>query len=72
MAGKKSRNWEMKLEVFEFVIAENLAWFPFLQVRVIPFLGNEMMDFLQSIIASSAKHYHASGAPMLRQDARCG
>jgi len=51
LAGKTSGNSEMKSGVSEVVIAENLGLFAFLQVRVIPFLGNEMMEFPQSIIA---------------------
>jgi len=51
LAGKTSGNSEMKSGVSEVVIAENLELFPFLQVRVIPVLGNEMMEFPQSIIA---------------------
>ena len=51
LAGKTSENSEIKSGVSEFVIAENLALFPFLQVRVIPFFRNEMMELPQSIIA---------------------
>jgi len=51
LAGKTSGKSEMKSGVSEVVIGENLAWFPFLQVRVIPPLGNEMMEFPESIIA---------------------
>jgi len=50
LAGKISGNSEMKSEVSEVVIAENLALFPSLQVRVIPFVGNDMMECPQSII----------------------
>jgi len=39
LAGKTSGNSDMKSGVSEFVIAENLALFLFLQVRVIPFSG---------------------------------
>jgi len=49
--GKTSGNLEMKSGVFEFVIAENLVLLPFLQVRVIPLFGNQMMEFPQAIIA---------------------
>ena len=51
LAGKISGKSKMKSGVSEFVIAENLALFPFLQVRVIPFSGNEMIKFPQSILA---------------------
>jgi len=47
LAGKTSGNSEMKSGVSEFVSPENLALFPFLQGRVIPFFGNEMMEFPQ-------------------------
>jgi len=50
-AGKTSKNSAMESGVSEVVIAENLAMFPFLQVRIIPFLGNEMREFPQWIIA---------------------
>jgi len=42
LAEKTSANSVMKSEVSEFVIAENLALCPILQVRVIPFIGNEI------------------------------
>jgi len=50
----------MKLWVSEFVIEENLALFLFLQVRVIPFCGNEMMEFPHSIIALGVVRYGIS------------
>jgi len=57
LAGKTSGNSGMKSGVSEVVIAENVALFPILQVRVIPFLGNEMIEFPQSIIASWVVRY---------------
>ena len=51
LEGKTSGNSEMKSGVSDFVMAENLVLFAFLQVRVIPFPGKEMMAFPQSIIA---------------------
>ena len=51
LEGKTSGNSEMKSGVSEFVMADNQVLFAFLQVRVIPFSGNEMMAFPQSIIA---------------------
>src|ERR1700744_1836883 len=51
LEGKTSGNSEMKSGVSGFVMAENLVLLAFLQVRVIPFTGKEMMVFPQSIIA---------------------
>jgi len=50
----------MKSVVSEVVIARNIALFAFLQVRVIPFLVNEMMEFPQSIIALWVVRYGLS------------
>ena len=55
LKGKTSRNLEMKSGVLELVMAENLVLFAFLQVRVIPLSGKEIMAFLQSIMALLAE-----------------
>ena len=44
LAGKISANSEMKSGVSEFAIADKLALFHFLQLRVILFFGDEMME----------------------------
>ena len=56
-AEKTSENLEMKSGVSAFVIAENLALLPCLQVMVIPFFRNEMMEIPQSIIALWVERY---------------
>ena len=50
LEGNTSGNSEMKSGVSEFVMAENLVLFAFLQASGIPFSGKEMMAFPQSII----------------------
>ena len=61
LAVKTSGDSEMKSGISELVIAENLALFPFLQVRVIPFFKNEMMEFPQSIIVLWGVRYDIPG-----------
>ena len=46
-----SGNSEIKSGVAELVMALNLMWLAFLQVRATPFLGKVIMAFPQSIIA---------------------
>ena len=51
LLGNASGNSEMKSGVSELVMALNLVLLALLQVRVILFLGKEIMAFPQSIIA---------------------